>query len=123
MPSKSNSEKPKIPLTSRGGLIANMGAAKHNQNVVTKTRIERTRQYVKQCMSSKQASSSQSSSVSVTSVRDNLGSAFSYIFLFVTSSKSFRSTLQRWSEYSNYSNSSVRIVLFVFVFVWFLQVE
>ena len=71
MPSKSNSEKPKIPLTSRGGLIANMGAAKHNQNVVTKTRIERTRQYVKQCMSSKQASSSQSSSVSVTSVRDD----------------------------------------------------
>ena len=30
---------------------------------------------------------------------------------------------QSWSEYSNYSNSSVQIVLFVFVFVWFLQVE
>ena len=30
---------------------------------------------------------------------------------------------QSWSEYLNYSNSSVQIVLFVFVFVWFLQVK
>ena len=30
------SEKPKIPLTSRAGIIAKMGAAKHNQQVITK---------------------------------------------------------------------------------------
>ena len=64
---KSMSEKPKIPLTSRAGIIAKMGAAKHNQQVITKNKMDRTRDYVKQCL----ASSSQKSSVSVTSVRDD----------------------------------------------------
>ena len=36
---KSMSEKPKIPLTSRAGIIAKMGAAKHNQQVITKNKI------------------------------------------------------------------------------------
>ena len=48
-----------------------MGAAKHNHDVVTKNKIDRTRDFVKQCLSSKEASSSQRSSVSVTSVRDD----------------------------------------------------
>ena len=65
------SEKPKIPLTSRAGILVNMGAAKHNHDVVTKNKIDRTRDFVKQCLSSKEASSSQRSSVSVTSVRDD----------------------------------------------------
>ena len=65
------SEKPKIPLTSRAGIIAKMGAAKHNQQVITKNKMDRTRDYVKQCLSLKQASSSQKSSASVTSVRDD----------------------------------------------------
>ena len=37
----------------------------------TKKKMERTRDYVKQCLSSIQASSSQRSSVSVTSVHDD----------------------------------------------------
>ena len=55
---KSMSEKPKIPLKSRAGIIAKMGAAKHNQQVITKNKMDRTRDYVKQCLASKQASSS-----------------------------------------------------------------
>merc|ERR1712126_785710 len=53
--------------TSRAGIIAKMGAAKHNQQVITKNKMDRTRDYVKQCL----ASSSQKSSVSVTSVCDD----------------------------------------------------
>ena len=46
-------------------------AAKHNHQLITKNKMDRTRDYVKQCLSLKQASSSQKSSASVTSVRDD----------------------------------------------------
>ena len=57
-PRPSISENQNTPPMSRGAVIAQMGAAKHNQKIITKSKIQRAQEYIKS-MSSKFSSSSQ----------------------------------------------------------------